>query len=454
MQFDTTPAPRKKLGIYLSAILGIAGNAPAYSIAVTTLTLVTASGWMSPWVMAFCGLLMFGIAGSYRRLNANRVSGGAAFTWVTELVNPTAGFLAGWSLLVASILFLISASLPAAQILLGFISASLAETKPIVTALAAVIIVCMGFIASTGVLNVGRVQTVLTSIELVVLVAILGGCALLVFTEPVSAAIESGPSELKWSVAAFAKGIVVAVFFYWGWDVVFNASEETEQSAVTSGRAAYVAMFGLMALFTLYAGFIAGHVDERLAQDSNGNALLALSKLALPAGVADIAVLAFLLSTIGAISASFVQFSQTLFAQAREGYFSSALSRNVDSTGAPRSAIVFDAVVALVLLVASTVSSTVDEAIQATIGASAILVAFYYGMTAIACVIFEYRTRSGFNVRYSAGPVLAACVLIGAAGFSAFSFSPMTLSMVAATYTVGLAFAFLGRGRSNVSTDA
>ena len=445
MQSDTSQMQHRKLGTYLSAILGIAGNAPAYSIAVTTSTLVAASGWLSPWVMAFCGLLMFGIAGSYRRLNAHRVSGGAAFTWVSDLVNPVVGFLSGWSLLVASILFLVSASLPAAQTLLSFTGSSVIESKLVVAGVAAVIIVGMAFLAKAGVFSIGRVQAVLTIIELLVLLMILIGCLLAASDAAVTSIVQSGKNITTYSVDAFAKGIVVAVFFYWGWDVVFNASEETKHSEVRSGRAAYIAMLSLVILFTAYSAFAVEIVSEKSLEDAQGNMLLALSRRVLPSGVAEVALLAFLLSTIGAISASFVQFSQTLFAQSRAGYFRRFFARSGDSTSSPWSAIAFDAVVAFIILLAATLSTTIDGAVQATIAASSVLVAFYYGATALACAAFEKRLHRGISVRHSGAPIVAACVLIGAAVYSAFAFSMLTLVMVAATYVVGLAIAFSGR---------
>lgn len=50
------------LGLSESVVMGVAGTAPAYSIAITTSTIVATADVLSPASVLACGLIMFGIA--------------------------------------------------------------------------------------------------------------------------------------------------------------------------------------------------------------------------------------------------------------------------------------------------------------------------------------------------------------------------------------------------------
>ena len=49
------------LGTLESAVMGVAGTAPAFSVAVTTATIVAAVGVLSVGSILYCGLIMFGL---------------------------------------------------------------------------------------------------------------------------------------------------------------------------------------------------------------------------------------------------------------------------------------------------------------------------------------------------------------------------------------------------------
>ncbi len=54
------------LGAFESAVMGIAGTAPAFSVAVTTAAIVASVGVLSVGSILYCGLIMFGITRSNR----------------------------------------------------------------------------------------------------------------------------------------------------------------------------------------------------------------------------------------------------------------------------------------------------------------------------------------------------------------------------------------------------
>ena len=97
-----------------STIMGIAGTSPAFSIAVTTGTIYATSGPLSVGSLLYSGLLMLGLMFAFASLNRVMPDAGAAFAWVGTVFGPTWGFFAGWGLMVASVVFMVSATLPAA----------------------------------------------------------------------------------------------------------------------------------------------------------------------------------------------------------------------------------------------------------------------------------------------------------------------------------------------------
>ena len=101
-------------GRFESGIMGIAGTAPAFSVAVTTATIVAAVGVLSVASIFYCGLIMFGIMLAFIHLSKIAPNAGAAYAWVGHVFGKKWGFFAGWGLLVASIVFMVSATIPAA----------------------------------------------------------------------------------------------------------------------------------------------------------------------------------------------------------------------------------------------------------------------------------------------------------------------------------------------------
>jgi len=94
--------------------MGVAGTAPAFSAAATTASLLAAVGTLSPASLLYCGVTMFGVSLAFRPLHRADPNAGASDAWLHKAFGPALGFLAGWSLLVASAPFMVSGAVPAA----------------------------------------------------------------------------------------------------------------------------------------------------------------------------------------------------------------------------------------------------------------------------------------------------------------------------------------------------
>src|SRR5215470_15397281 len=116
-----------------SALVAVAGTAPANSIVVSTGALVAAVGLYGPGALLVGAVVMFGLAIAYYYLNAWRSDAGAGYAWVGRALNPELGFIAGWSILVANTVFMVAGSLPAASATLDMFAPKLANNVLAVT---------------------------------------------------------------------------------------------------------------------------------------------------------------------------------------------------------------------------------------------------------------------------------------------------------------------------------
>ncbi|MDE2292115.1 MAG: APC family permease, partial [Elusimicrobia bacterium] len=116
------------LGSFEALVMGVAGTAPAFSVAVTGAAIVAAVGVLSVGSILYCGLIMFGIMLGFVHLSKASPNAGASYAWVGETFGSGWGFFAGWGLLVASVFFMVSATIPAATSTLVLVAPRLVDS--------------------------------------------------------------------------------------------------------------------------------------------------------------------------------------------------------------------------------------------------------------------------------------------------------------------------------------
>src|SRR6202012_194106 len=158
-----------------SVVMGVAGSAPGYTIAVTTAVLLATAGTLSPGALIIFAVPMLGIAVAYKALTARVVSAGAAYQWTTAAFGKFWGFFSGWALLVASMVFMVTGSLPLATSTLDFIHPRLAANVVLSAAVASGWFLVIATVLIVGIEVTSRVQLVMTTIELIILAAVCGG---------------------------------------------------------------------------------------------------------------------------------------------------------------------------------------------------------------------------------------------------------------------------------------
>jgi amino acid transporter len=386
------------LGLVESVVMGIAGTAPAYSIEITTSTIVATAGVLAPASVLACGLIMFGIAFAFINLNRVLASAGTSYSWVRMVFGPTLGFFAGWALLVLCCVFMVSAMIPAANATLLIFAPHLMNNVHWVTLLAALWLTGVSAVVVKGIKLTSYVQVAMTLIEALILLAIIV-TAFIVFPKA-----PTHPFEWRWfspfefTPKLFANGALVAIFFYYGWDVTLNLSEETRDPNRTPGRAAFWSMVFLMVFFLVFIAITLLGLSDAEIQHFNTNIIFAIAEKLLGKTWGYVAIVAVLLSTVGTVETQMLQFTRTLFAKGRDGALHPRYSRLHPRWQTPHIAILFIWLSGLVLLFVSSYLPTINVILQDSITAIGFQICFYLGLTGLACA-WHFRALAGVGLK-------------------------------------------------------
>ena len=430
--------------------MGVAGTAPAFSIAATTATLAAAVGTLAPASLLYCGLIMFGVTFSYMHLNRVNPNAGASYAWVGSIFNPVLGFFAGWALLVASAVFMVSGTIPAATATLLLIRPELANNPAMVTFTAAGWLLAVSAVIVKGIKPTSYSQIVMTGIEVGVLVLIVSVAAIKFGGTPVR------PFSLDWfsigqfTPKLFSTGALTALFFFWGWDVTVNLNEETKNSSHAPGRGALWAMVIVLLLFMSFATITLMVLTDKEIEQSSTTIVFAVADKLFPKPWAYMAVIAVMLSSIGTLETSILQFTRTLYAKGRDGVLHPRYALLHKTWRTPWVATAVIAFLGTFFLFLSSYFPTVNLIIKDSVNAIGFQVAFYYGLAGLACA-WHYRTRafySSYNfVFLVAWPVLSAVFLFFIAAYSIPTFDLTTNVVGMGGLAIGIVPLLLNRKR-------
>ncbi|ORM25936.1 APC family permease [Williamsia sp. 1135] len=389
------------LGLVGNVVIGLSAVAPAYSLAATLGFVVAAVHEKAPamFILAFIPMLL--IAFAYRELGEDTPDCGTTFTWGTKAFGPWIGWIGGWGLAVSAIIVLANVAEVAGVYLLRFLHLdSWAENIWIKVGLGCVLIVMMTWVSIRGILISERMQNVLIVIQFGVLIV---ASVIALFKVGLD---KAGPQainpSLSWiwpsglSASSIAEAVILCIFIYWGWDACLAVGEETKDSAKTPGRAAVLTTLILVCTYVLVAYAIqsfAGFGETGIGLNNPDNASDVLTILGDPVAGSIMASLLLLTVSVSALSST----QSTILPTAR-GTLSMAVYGAIPKRFAkvhPRymtpafGTAVMGASALLFYLVLSLVS---DDTLADSISSLGLAVAFYYGITAYACVWYFRRS--------------------------------------------------------------
>ena len=439
---DKDPGLRvNALGFTESVIMGIAGSGPAYSVAASTATLVGAVGVLAPASLVYCGLIMFGIVFAFRHLNRLAVNAGASYAWVRAIFSPALGFFAGWALIISSAVFMVSGTLPAASATLKLLAPGFGDSQDAVTLVAAGWLVAICAVVAKGIKLSSYTQVGFTLVEVGVLVVLFALAAMGFAAPPAHAFAAAWFTGAGFTPALFASGATTALFALSGWDVTANLNEETRDGARIAGAGSIVAV-GIVAL--LLIGFNA--LALRLLSDAeiSGAGINIVSVVAqklMPHPWDYLAVVAVMLSTIGTLETSILQFTRTVFSMSRDKVLHPRYGRLHPAYRTPWTATLLITGLGLVLLFGSSYLHGIKTVIDNSINAVGFQVAFYYGLTGLACAWYfraEALTAVGKFVFLFAWPLLGVGFCFATAVYSVPNFDLTTNIVGAGSIAIGI----------------
>ncbi len=405
---DTRELAKEALGTFESAIMGIAGTAPAFSVAVTTAAIVASVGVLSVGSILYCGLIMFGIMLAFVHLSKISAHAGAAYAWVGEVFGPVWGFFTGWGVLVASTFFMVSATIPAATSTLVILMPDKVEDTLWVTSTAALWLTAVTAVVTKGIKHASYAQVILTVIETVVVLALIVAAFLEYGSRPAHPPSMIWFSPFAFTPQIFATGALTAIFFYWGWDVTMNLSEESKQAAgghTAAGQGAFWAMVNLILFFVIMMIVVLIVLNDAEIAEANTNVLYAIANKLFAPPWNYLAVLSTILSTVGTIETQILQFSRSMFAMARDEMLHPRYARIHPEWQTPWVATVVIWGLGVVLLFASSALPSVKVILQSSILAIGFQICFYMSLAGFACA-WHYRAKLGEGLKAATSYVL------------------------------------------------
>ncbi len=441
------------LGTFESVIMGIAGTAPAFSIAVTTAAIVASVGVLAVGSIFYCGLVMFGIVLAFIHLSKISRNAGAAYAWVGLVFGETWGFFTGWALLVASVVFMVSATIPAATSTLILIAPDLVESTSWVTFTAALWLTLVTIVVGKGIKHASYAQMLLTFIETVVIFALVIAAFLRYGAAPAHPPSLIWFSPLSFTPQMFATGALTSIFFYWGWDVTMNLSEESEAQAgapSAASKGAFWAMINLILFFIIMMIVVLIVLTDDEIARANTNVLYAIADKLFPRPWSYLAVLSTILSTIGTIETQILQFSRSMFAMGRDNMLHPRYSKIHPTWQTPVLATFVIWFLGVLLLFSSSFMPSVKKILESSILAIGFQICFYMSLAGFACA-WHYRSKlreGAYNaVSYVLWPLFAALFMVFIALYSIPTFDAITVVMGIGGILIGFIPLYLGRSR-------
>jgi len=418
------------VGLFGATVIGVSTVAPAYTSTASIGLAAAEVGTHVPAVILLGLVPMLLVALGYRELNRDMPDSGTTFTWATRAFGPWVGWMASWGLVIATILVLSNLAAVAVDFLFLLISqlagnpdiADLTYNPFINVGVVLVFMVGATYLSYRDMRESKIFQTVLVTFQVAVLL-------LFVFLAIGEAASGNAPHAIPFDFdwfnpfaitdfGAVVAGLSVSIFIFWGWDVTLTMNEETTDPNRTPGRAAALTVFIVGALYLLLAVasvMFAGVTEEPgglLNEDVVENVFFGLADSVMGPW-AFLISLAVLVSSAASLQSTIIGPARTLLAMGHYGAMPKAFDSVNPKHKTPVFAIIVStAVASLFYIVMRFVSENVLWDTILTLG---MMICFYYGLTAFACVWYfrkQWTDSAGaFFTRFLA-PLIGGVTLL------------------------------------------
>jgi amino acid transporter len=391
------------LGLASATVVGVASTAPAYSLAASLGFVTFYVGTKAPAIMWISFIPMACIAAAFFYLNRADPDCGTNFAWVTRSMGPRTGWLGGWSSMMADLIIMPNLAQIASKytfLLFGF--DGLANNDWANLCLGIAFILAMTWICYVGIELSARTQMALLLIEMAILVLFSVIALVKVYAGDIAGSVH--PS-LSWitptnfgGISKLSDGLLVAVFIYWGWDTATSVNEECEDSNRIPGIAGVLSTIILLGIFIVVsfsaqavkgAGYLTNHSDDVLSSTghfvfgSSGWGSVALKLL----------IIAVLSSACASCQTTIRPAARTSLSMAMHRAFPPKLGEVNPRYLTPGFATwlfgIGSSLWYLILVVLAHISG--GDVLGWSIAGVGLMIAYYYGQTGIACVVYFRR---------------------------------------------------------------
>lgn len=383
------------LSLFDSTMIATASVAPAYSMAATIGLLVAAVGLASPAAILVSFVPVLFIAVAYFYMNRQDPNCGASYTWISKTVSPYLGWFTGWVQTAASVLFCVAAPILAGTNTMALlqslklVSADTAADTKIIAVVGLLWLFLVTWMVVVGIRMTANFQWVMVAIEYILVIGF--SVAALLKIAAVHPAGSQGiagwwfnPFSLQ-GISGLAAGAVLGVFFFWGWDTAANLNEESEAADTNPGRAGVISMFVLLVVFMISSAAVEALVPADTISKQGGSAFFYFAEQVFPAPLSYLMVVAVLVSTVATTQTTLLPATRLTFSMARDGVFPGIFGKVHGGWQTPWLGTLIVGGLATVGILLTTFNSNINSTFQGMISNIGVLVAFYYGVTGLAC---------------------------------------------------------------------
>jgi amino acid transporter len=379
---------------YLSNIvIGVASTAPGYSLAATLgfIAAVVGLGYQSPAVMIVAFVPMICIAAAYNHMNRADPDCGTTFAWVTKSMGPWMGWQGGWAIVIADVLVM-----PSLAQVAGIYTFSLfgnnSPTNLDVAIVGIIWIVLMTVICYIGIELNARTQQVLLALELFILALFSVVALIKVYT---GHPVHSVHPAFSWfnpfsihSLSAFNDGILLAIFVYWGWDSGVSVNEETENASSAPGHAAIVSTIVLVVVYVFVTAATQAYGGLQSLINNPDDVFAPLSHSVLGSPLDKLLIIAVLSSASASTQTTILPTARTTLSMGRAGAIPKEFGSIHPRFLSPGFSTIWMGIVSTIVYIVLTATS--NNLIGDAFTSLALTIAFYYGITGYASVVY-YR---------------------------------------------------------------
>jgi amino acid transporter len=410
------------IGLLSNMVIGTASVAPAYSLAATLgfVALVPKMGVHAPGIMIAAFVPMLLIASAYKYLNRADPDCGTTFAWVTRALGPVLGWINGWAIFIADVIVMASLADIAARYSYQLFGWSYGDEHIwIVIAGAVIWIVLMTWICHRGIELSARLQQALLSFEIVMLLIFAGVALAKVYSGHPAHSITIQPAWFNpfgGGTNAMVDGVLLAVFIYWGWDSGVAVNEETEDPREGPGIAAVLSTILLVLIYVVVScsaqayhglGFLTNPAHSEDVLTPLGSSVLGSVGFRL-------LIIAILCSASSSTQTTILPTARTTLSMARWGAIPKIFGEVHPRFKTPTASTIGMGALSIVWTVGLLALNPNEDVLGDAITALGFSIAFYYGFTGVACVVYfrRFLTRSLKDfVMLGVSPLLGALML-------------------------------------------